>query len=102
MAPVAWHGDGREREEDISRYRGGNRPLDIFVFEGTVIRGPDGTGRFNMFADRPMKYWVTEISARAAVVVAMGGCACWGGIPATAPNAVDPLGSCLGLRQMVA
>jgi len=31
----------------------GERQLDIFVFEGTVILGPNGSGRYDMFADRP-------------------------------------------------
>ncbi|MGB8853065.1 MAG: hypothetical protein WCC69_05810 [Pirellulales bacterium] len=70
----------------------GRRPLDIFVFEGTVIRAPHGTGRFNMFADRPMKDWVAEIAGVANAVVALGDCACWGGIPATAPNPSDSIG----------
>jgi Ni,Fe-hydrogenase I small subunit len=39
-----------------------------------------------MFADRPMKDWVTEMAAAAQIVVAIGDCACWGGIPAMEPN----------------
>ena len=65
---------------------------DIFVFEGTVIEGPDGTGRYNIFADRPMKEWVEELANAASIVVAIGDCACWGGIPATAPNPTDSTG----------
>jgi hydrogenase small subunit len=70
----------------------GKKPLDIFVFEGTVIMGPNGSGRFNMFADRPMKDWVSELAAQANAVVALGDCACWGGIPANAPNPTDSVG----------
>ncbi len=70
----------------------GEQQVDIFVFEGTVIMGPDGTGRYDMFAGRPMKDWVTEISAKAGVVVAAGDCACWGGIPAMDPNPSDSTG----------
>jgi uptake hydrogenase small subunit len=70
----------------------GEKPLDIFVFEGTVILGPNGTGRFDMFADRPMKDWVIELANAASIVVAIGDCACWGGIPATAPNPSDSTG----------
>ncbi|MEV8358841.1 hydrogenase [Microbacterium sp. NPDC076895] len=70
----------------------GKRPLDIFVFEGTVIEGPDGTGRFDMFADRPMKDWVTELAEAASIVVAIGDCACFGGLPAVAPNPSDSTG----------
>ncbi len=70
----------------------GKIPLDIFVFEGTVIRAPHGTGRFNMFCGRPMQDWVAELAAQAAIVVAVGDCACWGGIPAADPNPSDSIG----------
>jgi NiFe hydrogenase small subunit HydA len=70
----------------------GKQPLDIFVFEGTVIQAPNGTGRWDMFAERPMTEWVKELAARAQIVVALGDCACWGGIPATAPNPSDSTG----------
>ncbi len=56
------------------------------MFEGTVIEAPNGTGRIDMFADRPMKDWVTDLAAAAQIVVAIGDCACWGGIPAMEPN----------------
>jgi hydrogenase small subunit len=75
--------------EDVAS---GARKLDIFVFEGTVILGPNKTGRYNMFAGRPMKDWVQEIAPRAGAVVAIGDCACWGGIPAVDPNPVDNVG----------
>lgn len=70
----------------------GERPLDIFVFEGTVILGPNGSGRYDMFADRPMKDWVYELASQASIVVAIGDCACWGGIPAVAPNPSESVG----------
>jgi uptake hydrogenase small subunit len=70
----------------------GERPLDIFVFEGTVIQAPNGTGRYNMFAGRPMLEWVKELAPRAGIIVAIGDCACWGGIPAMAPNPSDSVG----------
>ncbi|MFA5732164.1 MAG: hydrogenase [Acidithiobacillus sp.] len=67
-------------------------PLDIFVFEGTVVNAPNGTGTWNRFAGRPMKDWVKELSDAAQFVVALGDCATWGGIPATAPNPSDSKG----------
>jgi uptake hydrogenase small subunit len=70
----------------------GKIKLDIFVFEGTVVNAPDGTGTWNRFAGRPMKEWVKELSAVADFVVAIGDCATWGGIPATAPNPTDSQG----------
>ncbi len=64
----------------------GKKQLDIFVFEGSVIEGPNGTGAMNYFADRPMKDWVRELADAAQFVVAIGDCATYGGIPAVPPN----------------
>lgn len=67
-------------------------PLDVLVFEGTVINGPDGSGRWNRFAGKPMKDWVNDLADVAQYIVAVGDCAAWGGIPATAPNPTDSEG----------
>ena len=40
----------------------GAMPLDIFVFEGTVVNAPNGTGEWNRFAGRPMKDWVADLA----------------------------------------
>ena len=77
----------------------GARPLDIFVLEGTVIQGPNGSGTMDMFADRPTIEWVTELCNAASIVVAIGDCASWGGIPATAPNPSDSTGLQFHKRQ---
>jgi len=66
--------------------------LDIFVFEGTVVNAPNGTGEWNRFAGRPMKQWMKDLADAAQYVVAIGDCATWGGIPATAPNPSDSQG----------
>jgi Ni,Fe-hydrogenase I small subunit len=55
-------------------------------YEGTVIQGPDGSGAMDMFAGRPMKDWIDEIAPKAGIVVAIGDCATWGGLPAVPPN----------------
>ncbi|MEM9714730.1 MAG: hydrogenase, partial [Actinomycetota bacterium] len=94
---ILWHPSlGMELGENAKKIfddcASGARDLDIFVFEGTVIEGPDGSGRYNIFADRPMKEWVEELSAAASIVVAIGDCACWGGIPAAEPNPTDSTG----------
>ena len=70
----------------------GKKPLDVLVFEGSVIRAPNGSGNWNRFCGRPMQDWVKELSAVAGFVVAVGDCATWGGIPATAPNPSDSTG----------
>jgi hydrogenase small subunit len=94
---IVWHPSlGMELGEELHRKLRAlvsrELPLDIFVFEGTVIRAPAGTGEWNRFAGRPMKDWVTELAAVANYVVAIGDCASWGGIPATAPNPSDSIG----------
>jgi hydrogenase small subunit len=70
----------------------GKLALDVFVFEGTVVTGPNKTGRFNMFAGRPMQDWVRELANVAQFTVALGDCATWGGIPATDPNPTQSVG----------
>ncbi len=65
---------------------------DIFVMEGTVIQGPNGSGRYDMFLGRPMIEWVRDYAAAAKFTVAIGDCASWGGIPATKPNPTDSVG----------
>jgi hydrogenase small subunit len=70
----------------------GETPLDMFVFEGTVIRAPDGTGEWNRFAGRAMQDWVRAFSQVARYTIAIGDCASWGGMPATPPNPTDSIG----------
>ncbi len=56
---VLWHPSlgmelGEELQRKLEAILSGELPLDIFVFEGTVIRAPGGTGQWNRFAGRPM------------------------------------------------
>jgi len=64
---------------------------DIFVMEGTVIQGPGGSGRYDMFLGRPMMEWVRDYAASAAFVVAIGDCASWAACPSTAPIELNDL-----------
>jgi uptake hydrogenase small subunit len=94
---VLWHPSlgmelGDELKRRLQAVKRGELPLDIFVFEGTVIRAPKGTGEWNRFAGRPMQDWVRDFAAVARYVVGIGDCATWGGIPATAPNPTDSTG----------
>ncbi len=94
---ILWHPSlGMELGENLLNMLGDlvdeRQPLDIFVFEGTVINAPNGTGEWNRFAGRPMKDWVQDLADVAQFVVAIGDCATWGGIPATAPNPTDSEG----------
>jgi hydrogenase small subunit len=94
---ILWHPSvGLEIGEQVTDLMNdlikGKKQLDIFVFEGSVVQGPNNTGTMNYFCDRPMKYWVKELAAVAAYTVAIGDCATWGGIPAVPPNPSESTG----------
>src|SRR5918996_4591862 len=77
---VIWHPSlglelGEQAKKIFNDCATGSRPLDIFVLEGTVIQAPDKSGRYDMFADRPMTDWIRELASQAAIVVALGDCA---------------------------
>ena len=66
---LIWHPSlgmelGDNAQEDLQRLRRRRQDRSTSsCFEGTVIQGPNGTGRMDMFADRPMKEWVTDLCA---------------------------------------
>jgi hydrogenase small subunit len=60
----------------------GRQPLDIFCLEGSVIHGPNGTGKFDMLPSGPKKRLIRALAKRARYVMAVGTCASFGGIGA--------------------
>ncbi|MBB5047300.1 ferredoxin hydrogenase small subunit [Rhodopseudomonas rhenobacensis] len=68
--------------------------LSILVVEGAVLRGPNGSGRFNMLGGtgRSMASWIGELAPRADYVVAVGSCSAYGGVPAAGHNPTDASG----------
>lgn len=72
----------------------GSRPLDILCVEGSLLRGPHGSGRFHMLSGtgEPMINWVRALAARAQHVVAVGSCAAYGGVTAAGVNPTDACG----------
>ncbi|MEM6802128.1 MAG: hydrogenase, partial [Bacteroidota bacterium] len=94
---ILWHPTvgleiGHQVSDLLNSCLKGETQLDIFVFEGSIVQGPNGTGQMNFFADRPMKDWVKELSEVAQFVVAIGDCATYGGIPAVPPNPSESTG----------
>ncbi len=69
-------------------------PLDILCLEGSVMRGPNGSGRFHMMSgsDRPVMSWIDDLARVARYVVAVGSCAAFGGITAGGDNHVEACG----------
>ncbi|GAB5523738.1 MAG: hydrogenase [Roseivirga sp.] len=94
---ILWHPSigmeiGEQVTDLLKDILAGKIQLDIFVFEGSIIQGPNGTGTMNYFAERPMMEWVKELSEVTQFTVAIGDCATWGGIPAVAPNPSESTG----------
>ncbi|HCH44456.1 MAG TPA: hydrogenase, partial [Algoriphagus sp.] len=94
---ILWHPTtglqiGDQVQDLLKDILAGKVQMDILVFEGSIIQGPDNTGTMNLFADRPMKDWIKELSEVAGYVVAIGDCATWGGIPAVPPNPSESTG----------
>ncbi|MCI1191881.1 HupU protein [Calidifontimicrobium sp. SYSU G02091] len=96
---LLWHpslslASGRELITLLEDCRGGRQQLDVLCVEGSLLRGPHGTGRFHLLAGTgvPMIQWVRDLAAVATHVVAVGSCAAWGGITATGPNVTEACG----------
>jgi uptake hydrogenase small subunit len=96
---LVWHPSlsetgGRGVVEMFERMIAGTEPLDILCLEGSVMRGPEGTGRFHMMAgtDRPVMDWIADLARVSHNVVAVGSCAAFGGITAAGDNLVDACG----------
>ena len=82
---VLWHpslsnGSSMEHEALLEELLNGARPLDILVLEGSIIRGPGGTGMYDTWGGKPKKDLVHGLARQAGAVVAAGTCASFGGI----------------------
>jgi len=83
---VLWHpslsnGTPAEHRRLVEAILNGGQELDVLCVEGAVIRGPGGTGMYDLWDGRPKKNLTARLAARARFVVAVGTCASFGGIP---------------------
>jgi len=78
----------------LEQVMAGEIRLDILCLEGSVIRGPNGSGLFHRMAgtDQAMMTWIDALARRAEYVVAVGSCAAYGGITAAGDNPSDACG----------
>jgi hydrogenase small subunit len=60
----------------------GTRELDILCIEGSILRGPGGTGKYDEFDGKPKKDLVASLAKRAKNILAIGTCASFGGFGA--------------------
>ncbi len=60
--------------------RQGRQPLDILLVEGFLINGSAHSGGFDTYRGESKTIIVKELAQHAGVVIAVGTCACFGGI----------------------
>lgn len=96
---LLWHPSlseesGTEAVAILEDVASGRVELDCLCIEGSVLNGPNGTGRFQMMSGtgRSMKDWITQLADRARHVVAIGSCAAYGGMPSAGANPTDAKG----------
>jgi NiFe hydrogenase small subunit HydA len=96
---LLWHpslseATGGEVIELLTAIEQGEQPLDVLCIEGSMMMGPNGTGRFHMLGGtgRPMMEWVKALAAKARYTVAVGSCSAYGGMTAAGFNEVEATG----------
>ena len=82
----------REAASLIDRIVAGDQHLTLLCVEGSIVHGPNGSGRYDTFEGRPKRDLVAALCERADYVLAMGSCAAFGGIPAAPPNPSESTG----------
>lgn len=82
----------RQLMRTIDAICAGERELTVLAVEGSIAFGPDGTGMYDTMGGRAKKDIVAELARHAHFVVAMGTCACFGGVVAAEPNPTDATG----------
>ncbi|MEZ5453956.1 MAG: HupU protein [Thiothrix sp.] len=94
-----WHpslseASGAEVITLLEQLAAGEQPLDVLCVEGSILRGPNGTGAFHKLAgtDTAMLHWVQKLAVRAQYTLAIGTCAAFGGMTAAGNNPTDACG----------
>lgn len=96
---LLWHPSlseqtGREVITLLEQLVAGEVALDILCIEGSMLRGPNGTGQFHLLGGTgiPMIHWVQQLAGQARYTVAVGTCAAYGGISASGANVTEATG----------
>ena len=94
---LLWHpsltrASPRHYRDLLKKIESGEQVLDILCVEGSIVTAPRGTGLYDSYRGRAKMDIVQSLAAKADVVVAMGTCAAFGGIPAAEPNPSDSIG----------
>jgi NiFe hydrogenase small subunit HydA len=92
--PSASEETGEEARRILEKVERRQMRLDALCIEGSVLHGPEGTGFFNRLAgtERSLLDWIQSLAPLANYCVAIGSCAAFGGVPASAPGPTDARG----------
>ena len=96
---LLWHpslseASGQEFLSLLNSIESGETRLDALCLEGSLMRGPNGTGRFHILSgtSRSMVEVVESLTHKARYTVAVGSCAAFGGITMAGSNPGDACG----------
>lgn len=96
---LIWHpaiseATGREARAILDSVASGETPLDVLCVEGSIVTGPNGTGRYHLLSGtgRSMLDWCRTLAPLARHVVAVGTCAAFGGVTAAGGNPSGAVG----------
>ncbi len=96
---LLWHpslseASGEEFLALLASIENGDTKLDALCIEGSVMQGPNGSGRFHILGgtDRPMMNVIKDLSQKARYTVAIGSCAAYGGITMSGNNPGEAIG----------
>lgn len=81
-----------ELARKIARIKADELDLTVLCVEGSILTGPEGTGMADTFHGAPKMTLIRELADKAQIVIAVGTCASYGGIPAAPPNPSDAIG----------
>ncbi|MEW6365602.1 MAG: NADH:ubiquinone oxidoreductase [Acidobacteriota bacterium] len=84
---VLWHpalsnGSANVHQRILDQLLSGRQPLDVLCLEGSILRGPGGTGMYDLMFGKPKKDLLAALAQKARFVVAIGTCASFGGVGA--------------------
>jgi ferredoxin hydrogenase small subunit len=96
---LLWHPSFSEISTDdflllLDSIESGDIVIDVLCLEGSVMRGPNGTGRFHLLGGtkRPMMNLIDGLAQKARYIVAVGSCAAFGGITMAGNNPGEACG----------
>jgi len=96
---LLWHPSFSEASCDeflelLQRIENDQIQLDALCLEGSVMMGPEGSGRFHILSgtQRPMFEVLKSLSEKAKHTIAIGSCAAFGGITMAGDNPGEAIG----------